>query len=96
MKLLQIMAVCRRARVWRCAPALAWLVPAVTILLTVGWLGLISPTETRYAEIAREMVMNGDWLIPRIEGTPHLDKPPLAYWAFAAGHDQPPPASAGR
>ena len=64
---------------------LAWLVPAGVILASCGWLGLIEPTETRYAEIAREMLAGGDWLIPHLNGIPHFDKPPLAYWLSAAG-----------
>ena len=45
----------------------------------------MEPTDARYAEIGREMVASGDWLIPRLNGVTHLDKPPVAYWAAAAG-----------
>jgi 4-amino-4-deoxy-L-arabinose transferase-like glycosyltransferase len=31
------------------------------------------------------MVASGDWLVPRLNGLTHLAKPPLAYWASAAG-----------
>jgi len=68
---------------WR--SALAWLLPACGIILSCGWIGLIEPTETRYAEIAREMLKSGDWLIPRLNGIPHFHKPPIAYWATASG-----------
>ena len=64
---------------------LAWLLPACAIVGSCGWLGLIEPTETRYAEIAREMLASGDWLIPRLNGIPHFHKPPLAYWISASG-----------
>ena len=69
----------------RLKAALAWLLPAGGILASCGWLGLIEPTETRYAEIAREMLESRDWLIPRLNGIPHFHKPPLAYWSSAAG-----------
>lgn len=46
---------------------------------------MIEPTDARYAEIGREMVASGDWLIPRLNGVTHLDKPPVAYWAAAGG-----------
>ena len=69
----------------RLRAALAWLLPACGIVVSCGWLGLIEPTETRYAEIAREMLKSGDWLIPRLNGIPHFHKPPIAYWASAAG-----------
>jgi 4-amino-4-deoxy-L-arabinose transferase len=46
---------------------------------------LFESTETRYAEIAREMLSGGNWLIPHLDGIQHFHKPPLAYWAAAAG-----------
>lgn len=43
------------------------------------------PDEGRYAEVAREMVVWGDWVTPRLDGVPFLDKPPLFYWMAALG-----------
>jgi 4-amino-4-deoxy-L-arabinose transferase-like glycosyltransferase len=63
----------------------AVLVIGVVLLATSAIGGLFEPTETRYAEIAREMNASGDWLVPRLDGIPHLHKPPLAYWASALG-----------
>lgn len=48
---------------------------------------LIEPDEGRYAEIAREMVMSGDWLTPRLNGLLYFEKPPLHYWASAAAFE---------
>ncbi len=45
---------------------------------------LIEPDETRYAQIALEMTASGDWITPRLDGVPYLDKPPLLYWLTAA------------
>lgn len=61
------------------------LVAAFLLVLPAGLLGLLEPTETRHAEIAREMLASGDWLTPRLNALAHLDKPPLAYWAAALG-----------
>ncbi len=63
------------------------LLAVATFLLVVpaGLMGLLEPTETRYAEIARAMNRGGDWLTPRLNGIAHFHKPPLAYWAAAAG-----------
>jgi 4-amino-4-deoxy-L-arabinose transferase-like glycosyltransferase len=64
---------------------LLWAIPALAILGTIGTLGLLEPTETRYAEIAREMAAGGDYMTPRLNGIAHFHKPPLAYWAAAGG-----------
>ncbi len=37
----------------------------------------------RYAEVAREMVRSGDWVVPRYNGDVYLDKPPLLFWLIA-------------
>jgi 4-amino-4-deoxy-L-arabinose transferase-like glycosyltransferase len=41
---------------------------------------LFEPDEGRYAEIPREMLIRGEWVVPYLQGEPYLDKPPLMYW----------------
>jgi 4-amino-4-deoxy-L-arabinose transferase-like glycosyltransferase len=41
---------------------------------------LFEPDEGRYAEIPREMLSRGEWVVPSLEREPYLDKPPLMYW----------------
>ncbi len=45
---------------------------------------LIEPDESRYAQVALNMLESGDWVVPRLAGEPYLDKPPLLYWLTAA------------
>jgi 4-amino-4-deoxy-L-arabinose transferase-like glycosyltransferase len=45
----------------------------------------MDPTEGRYAEISREMVVSGDWIVPRLEqDLPFWGKPPLMFWIKSA------------
>jgi len=37
----------------------------------------------RYAEVARQMVHSGDWIVPRLRGELYLDKPILLIWLIA-------------
>jgi len=37
----------------------------------------------RYAEVAREMIRSGDWIVPRYNGEIFIDKPPLLFWLIA-------------
>ena len=39
--------------------------------------------EGRYAQMAREMFVSGDWLTPRYNGLLYFEKPPLHLWATA-------------
>lgn len=43
---------------------------------------LFEPDESRYAEIGREMLQRGEWVVPYLQSEPYLDKPPLLYWSI--------------
>ena len=63
---------------------LALLLPA--LLIGLGERPLYKIQEVRIAETAREMVVSGDWLVPRYNGELRLQKPPLPYWLTAASY----------
>ena len=56
------------------------LVAAMILLPFLGAAPLMDPDEPVYGETAREMLLAGDWLSPRIFGQYWYDKPPLFYW----------------
>ncbi|WP_454688210.1 ArnT family glycosyltransferase [Achromobacter aloeverae] len=58
----------------------------VTRLLAMAVVPLADTSEPRYAETARLMVVTDNWITPWFEpGVPFWGKPPLAFWAQAAG-----------
>jgi len=63
---------------------------ALAVFVAVLWLSTLSsrplfnPDEGRYAEIPREMLATGDWVVPHLNGVAYIEKPPLQYWATAA------------
>ncbi|MCD6061789.1 MAG: arnT 1, partial [Moraxellaceae bacterium] len=53
-------------------------------LLMTGARPLNIPDEGRYPEVAREMLLTGDFVTPRNNGIVFMDKPALYYWLQAA------------
>jgi 4-amino-4-deoxy-L-arabinose transferase-like glycosyltransferase len=52
----------------------------VVIFWRLSYLPLLDPDEAHYAQITREMVRAGQWLVPTLEGVPLIDKPVLFHW----------------
>jgi len=42
------------------------------------------PDETRFAEVAREMIVSGDYIVPHLNGARYAEKPPVFFWLTAA------------
>jgi 4-amino-4-deoxy-L-arabinose transferase-like glycosyltransferase len=58
----------------------------VVFFYGLGRLPFIGPDEPRYAEVAREMYVTGDWITPRLGGIEWFEKPALTYWLLASGY----------
>jgi len=52
----------------------------------LGNIGFLGPDEPRYASIAAEMYRTGDFITPRLNGSPWFEKPVLLYWGAAIGY----------
>ncbi len=68
----------------RRAFSLLLLFAALAALAGLNARELDSGDETRVAGIAAEMFVEKDYLIPRLNGEPFLEYPPLYYWAASA------------
>jgi len=60
------------------------LLGAAVFFWGLGDLPLLTYNEARRAVPAANMVANGDWLLPELNGELYITKPPLIYWAAAA------------
>jgi 4-amino-4-deoxy-L-arabinose transferase and related glycosyltransferases of PMT family len=47
--------------------------------------GVLDPDEPRYASVGRAMAQSGDWVTPRLWGSPWFEKPALLYWLAGVG-----------
>lgn len=56
----------------------------VFFFIGLGTRPLFVPDEGRYAEIAREMIVNHDFITPYLNGIIYFEKPVLFYWLGAA------------
>jgi 4-amino-4-deoxy-L-arabinose transferase len=51
--------------------------------LPLGSRPMVVPDEARYGEIAREMIVSGDWVVPRLMELRYFEKPVLGHWLNA-------------
>ena len=59
------------------------LIVLTVCILPIGGRPMLTPDETRYAEVPREMMLSGNYVSPRLNGVRYFEKPAFSYWAFA-------------
>lgn len=59
---------------------------AVTFFYGFASYALENMNEGLYAEIPREMMVMGSYIIPHLNFVPYLEKPPLLYWLITASY----------
>ncbi|MCI0640504.1 MAG: glycosyltransferase family 39 protein [Gemmataceae bacterium] len=69
-----------RPETWTWRPFLIVLLFSGALLYPCLSFYLFEPDEGRYAQIPREMLERGEWIVPTLQNEPYLDKPPLFYW----------------
>jgi len=68
-----------------CSLLLVLALPAALLYPCMGHM-LLEPDEARYAQIPKEMLEDGSWVVPTLHNEPYLDKPPLMYWLVALSY----------
>jgi 4-amino-4-deoxy-L-arabinose transferase-like glycosyltransferase len=74
------------AKQWVYLLAILIAISGITLFYGLGKLALLGPDEPRYAEVAREMLVNNDYISPRLCGCLWFEKPALLYWMAAAAY----------
>ncbi len=59
-----------------------WLTLAFSLIYlgTIWYRPLFTSDETRYAEIAREMIAHNDWVLPQLNNLRYFEKPVMGHW----------------
>ncbi|MGM5470769.1 ArnT family glycosyltransferase [Flavobacteriaceae bacterium LMO-SS05] len=63
------------------------LLSAFLLLYNSGKWGVIETSEARYAEISREMLVNHDYISPKLLEVSHFHKPPITYYITILGYN---------
>ncbi len=76
----------RLSNLWNCPWGQVGILLALCFVLyfvNLGQWDLWNPDEPRYAQVAKEMVIGGDWILMHFNGRIYPDKPPFFFWLIA-------------
>ncbi|MDD4201841.1 MAG: glycosyltransferase family 39 protein [Candidatus Omnitrophica bacterium] len=62
------------------------IIASFLFMFNLGKMALTDPDEPFYAQSAREMMVRGEWLTPRIFSEPQFEKPPMYYWLIISSY----------
>ena len=71
---------------WLLYAAIALVAALVYLGCVVSPPSLMDDVDAVQAQIARNMLVSGDWVTARLDGVAFLEKPPLVYWAMAVSY----------
>jgi 4-amino-4-deoxy-L-arabinose transferase-like glycosyltransferase len=74
------------AKRWVYEVAVLLVLASLFFFFGAGEIALLGPDEPRYAEVAREMFVSGDYISTRLCGCLWFEKPVLFYWLAAASY----------
>jgi len=69
--------------VWGLGGMLVLAIGGSLLFFDLGARVLATNDDTRFPMLARDVLAHGTWWVPRLNGIPHLNKPPLHAWLIA-------------
>ena len=71
------------ARVWRYDVVLIAVAVIVFVACIISPPGVMDDVDAVHAQIPRNMLQSGDWVIAHLDGVAYIEKAPLPYWLIA-------------
>src|SRR5713101_6296042 len=71
---------------WRLYLGVLLVAGAVYLGCIVSPPSLMDDVDAVQAQIARNMLVSGDWVTARLDGVAYLEKAPLVYWTIAVSY----------